>query len=455
MKRGALIFFVLIISVVWATPVRATDIDVELVWRFAQPGWLQITIEQGSYRCTVAGSAAGQSSESSLADVSVAAGEVIQLGWGGWTPIWRLNQGNFAIAAGVISLDGQGNGCLEVLRSDGVSALYRGSLRMQWQAGHWRLINRLDGEEYLFGVVPSEMSNAWAVNGLEALKAQAVAARTFMVRSTQGARMITDSPDIDQAYGGKSVEGAATQAVEETRSLILADADSAQPIEAFYSAHNGGYSEDPVHVWGNADKHYAAQPDPYSRGVGGAQDQWKFMVSAPQLGEVFGLQAIDHIEVESFASGSGRIQSVILTDRNGARKSLSGRDLVRAFYPYGQPISAYSFLGNLFAVEFLATASAPEDRSAIGQMLKIPGAVRFTAATRGGPRIDRVISSSEGLAPVSQPYGVYVFRGSGWGHGVGMSQWGAYHMAQMGFSFREILQHYYQHTQIRSTEKKP
>jgi len=62
-----------------------------------------------------------------------------------------------------------------------------------------------------------------------------------------------------------------------------------------------------------------------------------------------------------------------------------------------------------------------------------------------GPRLGRIISSQEGTTVYSQPYGVYIFTGSGWGHGVGMSQWGAYHMAELGYSYVEILTYYYDH----------
>jgi stage II sporulation protein D len=53
---------------------------------------------------------------------------------------------------------------------------------------------------------------------------------------------------------------------------------------------------------------------------------------------------------------------------------------------------------------------------------------------------------------VANPYPVYIFNGSGWGHGVGMSQWGAYGMAKQGYSYREILNYYYSNVQIEQKE---
>ena len=65
-----------------------------------------------------------------------------------------------------------------------------------------------------------------------------------------------------------------------------------------------------------------------------------------------------------------------------------------------------------------------------------------------GPLLSKILSSSLGTSTDSQPFGVFIFEGRGWGHGVGMSQWGAYHMAQIGYSYKEILSFYYKNTLV-------
>jgi stage II sporulation protein D len=133
------------------------------------------------------------------------------------------------------------------------------------------------------------MSNAWAVRGFEALKAQAVAARTYLIKNINANGIITDSPNIHQAYWGKTVEGEASRAVEATKGEILADVNTGKPISIFYSSHNGGFSEETQNVWQNHDPHYTAAPDPYSDGIGGMVNQWRFLVAADVLGRNFGL----------------------------------------------------------------------------------------------------------------------------------------------------------------------
>ena len=70
-----------------------------------------------------------------------------------------------------------------------------------------------------------------------------------------------------------------------------------QPIEALYSAHSGGYTEDAKNVWGNSDIHNVSHPDPYSQGVGGAANHWRFIVSAPVLGSTFGLGPVKKLNL--------------------------------------------------------------------------------------------------------------------------------------------------------------
>ncbi|MDR3288537.1 MAG: SpoIID/LytB domain-containing protein [Peptococcaceae bacterium] len=434
-NKMTFILFLIAGSLLGAAECQAKPLDVELVWRFSQAGWLEIRVEEGAYRFDD-----GQTEE------RLTAGASLQVGWGGWTPVRRLNQDVFAMTASSLRLlDEEHGGCFSVRLPGEKEYVYRGDLIIDWQEDHWRLINRLEEEEYLKGVVPIEMSNAWAGDGLEALKAQAVAARTFMAKHTQGGRGITDSPDVDQAYGGKNAEGEASEAVAATRSEILVDALSGEPIDAFYSAHNGGYTEEAENVWGNPDEHYSAHADDFSRGVGGAADQWQFTVAASQLGRAFGLTPVRQVTLEKYPSG--RVKTVTLTDRDGETRLLSGRALVRAFYPYGREISSDSFLGSLFEVSFLPSA-APDRLSKAVDWLRN----RFQSEERrgqsAGSRTEPILRSVWEIMSEGRADGVFTFQGHGWGHGVGMSQWGAYHMAQMGFSYRDILRYYYEQTEL-------
>lgn len=432
--RVAFLFaFLLAWSLVWPHSCLAKEIKVELVWKYGRSGWIEVQIEEGLYEL-----------RNSTQSRQLSPGSTIQLGWGGWAPVIRVNHEDFRnLSKDSLAVVSLGTGSFQIKTPDGKHAFYRGSLLISWQGDHWRLLNQVEEEDYLKGVVPIEMSNQWAKSGMEALKAQSVAARTFMVKHTQNDQVITDSPDIDQAYAGKDVEGEASVAVEMTAGEILVDSQSKQPIDAFYSSHNGGYSEDARNVWGNSDRHYSSHPDPYSPGVGGAEDRWRFIIAAEVLGKTFGLGPVRKIELDKLPSG--RVKKVRMEDWLGNSQTISGRAFVKAFYPFGQPIQAQAFLGNLFDEKFVGTEKPREILS-----FRVGKSMEDLANNQvgGGPLLGRIISSAQGVSPMIQPYGIFIFEGRGWGHGVGMSQWGAYHMAQLGYSYREILSFYYDNVVI-------
>ena len=130
------------------------------------------------------------------------------------------------------------------------SKWYRGFLRIQNKGGKLTVINDVDLEDYIKGVVPAEMPSGWE---LEAHKAQAVAARSYAVANL-GKRAglgfdLKDTPD-DQAYGGASAETAKTnKAVEETQGIVLTH--DMKVITAYYSASAGGQSLTASDVWGS------------------------------------------------------------------------------------------------------------------------------------------------------------------------------------------------------------
>lgn len=424
---------------------KAEEIEVELVWKFKEAGWVLIQIEEGNYLL--------REPHKNSSPESFPSGSRLEITWGGWSPVLKKDYAFFKSWEGKemeLLLQGK-EGAFSVSTPDGQKVTYRGSLRLSWQDGGVYLVNKVEREDYLKGVVPIEMSNSWAEDGLEALKAQAVAARTYMVRKTKYNPIITDSPDYDQAYLGKNVEGKATLAVEATRGEILVDSLTYEPIDALYSAHNGGYSELAENVWSNKDPHFVSQPDPFSQGVGGPADRWRFIISGDVLGKTFGLGPIMKVNLDKLPSG--RVKKVSMEDIYGKSTSISGRQLVQKFYPYGQPISKLAFLGVLFDVQQVSpgkSSSSLESRLMGMPLLEIGIILESEQEEtwQRGPRLSKILSTSHGIREFPAPYEVFIFKGRGWGHGVGMSQWGAYHMAQRGYTYREILDFYYQQTEV-------
>ena len=267
---------------------------------------------------------------------------------------------------------------------------YRGVVELRRGEAGLTVVNEVELEAYLYGVLKMEINPAWPA---EAVKAQAVAARTLAVASlgrfAREGYDIRDTTDF-QVYGGVTFEDPrATAAVDATRGLVMTY--RGQPILAVYHADSGGRTESSENVWGQAYPYLRGVEDPYS--AGSPYERWSYSVSANQLEEslrrggvaVRGLRAVEVAEV----SESGRALRVRLVGMEGLE--ISGHRL---------------------------------------RMLVGPDVLRST------------------LFWVRTEGGMVTFEGRGWGHGVGLSQWGARGMALRGFDFVRILQHYYTGVQV-------
>jgi stage II sporulation protein D len=121
-------------------------------------------------------------------------------------------------------------------------------------------------QEYLYGVVPREMSKTWP---LEALKAQAVVARTFAITNQNkfmhlGFNM--DNSVLSQVYGGYDWEGPiSNQAVDETIGMLLYY--NTTLASAYYHSNSGGYTANSENVWSSEVPYLRSVFDPYSIGA--------------------------------------------------------------------------------------------------------------------------------------------------------------------------------------------
>ncbi len=142
---------------------------------------------------------------------------------------------------------------------------YRGSLIVENRGGNIVVINDLPLEDYILGVVPSEMPSKWSY---EALKAQAIAARSYAI-ANRGKRAsrgydLKDTPE-DQAYGGASSETYSTnKAVIETKGIVVTY--NKKVIPAYYSASAGGHTVNSGQVW-NRDLPYLRAVPSFDEGI--------------------------------------------------------------------------------------------------------------------------------------------------------------------------------------------
>ena len=251
-------------------------------------------------------------------------------------------------------------------------------------------LEKMDIEEYVTGVVAGEMKNDWP---LEALKAQAILARTFVLKfcDTKQSRYegadISTSVEEAQAYAPQNINSRIEQAIEETRGIVMS-ADGEYP-HAWFFAHAGGMTELPSVAldYKGADPEYLSVVE--------AQDSDKAPDDVKRWSAEFTLE-----QVRTACREAGlKIDSV--ESVQAGEKGKSGR--LKTMLINGESVSAPSF------------------RIAIGaDVLK-----------------------STLIDSIKVQNGKVIFEGAGFGHGVGMSQWGAYALAERGKSAEEIIEYYF------------
>ena len=285
------------------------------------------------------------------------------------------------------------------------------------------VVNVVPMEYYLYGVVGKEMSPSWS---LEALKAQAVAARTYAVFhknyfKSRGYDMADDTRS--QVYGGVNAEAASIkQAVDGTSGEILTY--QGKPIEAFFCASAGGWTEHSENVWGSHVTYLRGVAD---RSFHMPSYSWSVTTTPERLAA----------NLTAAGKGVGTVQSITLSPlakrpMHVPDRGVSGR--VRTLIVRGTKGQA-TITGNAFQSLFGL-------KSTLFDFYQGTGTPPNPDMGKGGRGLTLPIKAG-------QPLTIYGF---GWGHGLGMSQYGAYQMAKENPGvkeyYRQILSHYYTGTTL-------
>lgn len=255
---------------------------------------------------------------------------------------------------------------------------YRGKLRLVATKSGLFAINNVNFEQYLYSVIGAEMHPSWHI---EALKAQAVAARTYTLYKLKKAA----SPLFDmgntvtwQVYKGLSSESPNTQAaVNATSSEIMTY--NGKPILAVFHAAGGGYTENVENVWASRLPYLRGVPD-YDRDTPGYR--WTKSFSRSQISRLLGISNVK---------------------------------------------------------QFISLQRSPSERVLRMKVVGSGNSKYFT-----GVQIRERLGLRSAKFWVTPTDGGFTIEGNGYGHGLGLSQWGAYTLALRGSSYRDILQHYYQ-----------
>lgn len=319
---------------------------------------------------------------------------------------------------------------------------YRGAISLYLSGGtHLTVVNTLPMEDYLLAVVPSEMPADWP---LAALDAQAVASRTYALyqidHAPPGSLFDVAGSTVSQAYGGYAAENPnSTAAVAQTSGQVLTY--QGQVIDAVFSADSGGATENAQNVWGTF--------VPYLLGVdeitGYKPQTWTIVYTAQQIENM--VRSWSGVDV-------GQLESVQLA---GTTETFSGRPLSVAFTGTGGSYTAWrdSIRGVLRLPSTLFTLSSNAQVSVAGAssaitLSSLAGATIAGASGNAGPPATVTVAGATGVQTYPLYATGYTLDGRGNGHGVGMGQDGADYMALQGYTYTQILTHYYTGVSLQS-----
>ena len=278
---------------------------------------------------------------------------------------------------------------------------YSGILNLLVLDSEILVINILGIEKYLSSVVGSEMPAKWP---LEALKAQAIASRTYALKQKGNPIYDIDSTQKNQVYNGlESRTYKTVRAVRSTRSLVLTYKNKL--INALFHSSSGGMTENSQDVWKNEYPYLSSVRD-FDRN--NPKLQWKKKFSSGELQKLFPeIGGIKKIEILNITN-TGRVKNVKIFGKYGSDQ-ISGVDIRKRM----------NLKSTFMRFKFI------EDKKYISD-------------------------NDNSNIPIEKTLIVF---GQGSGHGVGMSQWGARYMASKGQKAERILKHFYKGVRIKPFSK--
>lgn len=345
------------------------------------------------------------------------------------------NDARLTISGNTLYINGQkaGSSIIDLKTDSGSCSVlyndiaYRGTLRIIYDGSYIKVLNKVSLEDYVKGVLPSEMSPSW---NMEALKAQAVAARTFALYSKSRQHSASSGYELCnsshcQVYCGSGKETASTnQAVDATYGQVMYSDN--QVIYAAFHSSSGGATENSENVWGNYMPYLRSVTDDDSKSP---YHDWTARFTVAQMEQ----------KLASSGKGVGSLQSLAMVPVSGSgaltARSSSGRAYgIRFTGSSGnitltgeQARSIFGLKSALFNIRTERTASSSLAAKSAGSSNAISAAPKAMSNT--AMRLQGVDS--------------IVFEGHGFGHGLGLAQYGADAMAAAGSTYDQILHHYY------------
>ena len=290
---------------------------------------------------------------------------------------------------------------------------YRGTFEIALNGGSFTVINLVKLDDYVGGVINEEMGEGWPA---EALKAQAVAARTFALYTVEEEKHAEDGYDICatthcQVYGGVSSESRdALAAVSATRGEVMTY--NGAPIYAAFHASSGGRTAASGET-GTDLPYLKSRPDPEDSE--NPNQEWKISVPVKKL--------VDELRAAGYNVGTLKRIEISPLDMKGGKL---GKDRFSSYR-----VKSVKFVGTLKTVDVPGTKLRWEFDLHSTLFDICYGSGKSMKPNRTG-KIDITNRAGETVT----------FAGAGWGHGLGLSQWGARGMAEK-YKYRDILARYY------------
>ncbi len=325
---------------------------------------------------------------------------------------------------------------------------YRGTFSVLPKNGRICVVNTVSEDDYLASLLGKEMSASWPI---EALKAQAVCARNYAY--TIAGKHKNDGFDICnsqhcQVYGGIKSEAESTRrAVEETRGVVVKYEDKIVPL--YYFSCDGGYTEDSENVWINALGYLRGKKDIHENPKYATRYDWSVTYTKEEIENILNAKGMGVGELRDI-----KIDSV--SDNNGVLKLTFVGDNGEKTVTKTQTRTVLSLNSQAYEIEKISSAPIlkTETETMVHSVLTENGVVEVVnpqyVLTENG--IEKIPYSTVVIKEDDDCYDSYTFNGHGWGHLVGMSQWGAYSMALEGYSYEDILEFYFTDIEIVKEE---
>lgn len=355
---------------------------------------------------------------------------------------------------------GSDTDCLVIQNPSYGKLNYIGDMVVSLENGNICLTNHIYLETYLYGVVPSEMPNSWH---LEALKTQAVAARTYAVRNKKSSSSAYDLVDTQssQVYKGYSSSwGNSIKAVNETAKQVLKYGGSF--VHTFYSSSNGGWTEAGYEAFSGISQGY--EPLPAKRDEFDPIHKWSINIYKTQID----MKDKDPSKPDSWwgsvteRNNSDNIKNLITRLKNELKSKAKAADVKIVSIDkieFTEKTAGHRYKKVTFTLSFYAKKDSKnyilDDENKIKLLTENVTITTVNMRSDVGLSVVKSYYINEPEIKGGEGSEYYVISGQGYGHGVGMSQYGAKAMAEKGHKYTKILEHYYPKSTIDTLNISP